>query len=127
MKTTVMTRNYDMNIWDELEYESWGEASGAWKINFYPIPQVGIPYGGSGQWLEKYDFFITDEEAKMLTLGWGQDLGGYHCEDSDFFIDIETFKTIYKEIPERLLRHFEILPEYEQSTIPWEPFAKLAG
>lgn len=121
-----MTRNYDMNIWDETSYESNGEVTGGWKINFYEYPQVGMQYG-SGTMKEELDFYLTEEEAKMLTLGWGPDLGGDHYEDDDFFIDVETFLHTYKDIPKRLLDYLNNLPQYEQEQEPWEPLVDLAG
>lgn len=126
MSNTFRTNNYDMNIWDETSYESGGEVTGGWKINFYTIPQVGMQYG-SGEMLQKYDFYFTEEEARQLTLGWGPDLGGDHIEDDDFFIDKETLLYTYENIPQRLLDHFDTLPEYEQIVDPWEPLVKLAG
>jgi hypothetical protein len=118
----AMTKNYDMNIWDETSYESEGEVTGGWKINFYQYPQVGSPYG-NGPMIPELDFFITEEEAKQLTLGWGTDLGGYYTEDEDFWIDTEAFLTEYKDIPQRLLDHINNLPEYEQELDTWEPLA----
>jgi hypothetical protein len=116
---TIMTKNYDMNIWDETSHESNGEVTGGWKINFYQYHALGAPYG-SGPMIEELDFFLTEEEAKELTLGWGTDLGGDYTPDEDFFIDVESFLETYKTIPQRLLDHIDSLPEYEQSIIPWE-------
>lgn len=124
--TTIQTKNYDMNIWDEVSYNTSGKHTGGWKINFYQYPQVGVAYG-SGKMLEEYDFYLTPEEAKQLTLGWDEDLGGYGPGDDDFFIDIESFLEEYKDIPQRLLDHIETLPYYEQSIEPYEPSVKWAG
>ena len=115
-----------MNIWDETSYESGGEGTGGWKINFYQYPALGAPYG-SGTMIQELDFFLTEEEAKQLTLGWGTELGGDYTPDEDFWIDVETFLHTYKTIPQRLLDHIENLPEYEQSVIPWEPVVNQAG
>jgi len=123
---TIMTKNYDMNIWDETSYESGGEVTGGWKINFYQYPALGAPYG-SGTMIQELDFFLTEEEARELTLGWGTELGGDYTPDEDFWIDVETFLHTYKTIPQRLLDHIENLPEYEQSVIPWEPVVNQAG
>ena len=123
---TRMTKNYDMNIWDETSYESGGEVTGGWKINFYQYPAMGAPYG-SGQMIEELDFYLTEEEAKQLTLGWGTELGGDYTSDEDFFIDLESFLDTYKTIPQRLLDHIDNLPEYEQSAGVWEELVKEAG
>ena len=123
---TRMTKNYDMNIWDETSYESGGEVTGGWKINFYQYPAMGAPYG-SGQMIEELDFYLTEEEAKQLTLGWGTELGGDYTSDEDFFIDLESFLDTYKTIPQRLLDHIDNLPEYEQSAGVWEGLVQQAG
>ena len=126
LRNTVMTRNYDMNIWDETSYESGGEVTGGWKINFYQYPALGAPYG-NGPMIPELDFFLTEEEARQLTLGWGPELGGDYCEDEDFWLDVETFKITYTSIPERLLDYLDNLPEYEQSAEMWEPLSKQVG
>ncbi len=43
---------------------------------------------------------LTAEEAEALTLGWGQDLGGDMEESEDFWIDANSFKDTYKNIPD---------------------------
>ena len=126
LNNTIMTKNYDMNIWDETSYESGGEVTGGWKINFYQYPDLGAPYG-NGPMIPELDFFITEEEAKQLTLGWGPDLGGDYTEDEDFWLDVETFLITYKDIPQRLLDYLDNLPEYEQSVLVWEPLVNKAG
>jgi len=123
---TIMTKNYDMNIWDETSYESGGEVTGGWKINFYQYPALGAPYG-SGPMIEELDFYLTEEEARQLTLGWGTELGGDYTQDEDFFIDLESFLDTYKTIPQRLLDHIENLPEYEQSAGVWEGLVQKSG
>lgn len=114
------TKNYDINIWDELSYNTSGKETGGWKMNFYTYPAVGAPYG-NGPMIKELDLYITPEEAKRLTLGWGPDLGGDYCEDEDFWLDVESFKETYKDIPDRILNHFDNLPLYEQSVEPWDP------
>src|SRR6056300_1241466 len=94
LRNTIMTKNYDMNIWDETSWESEGEVTGGWKINFYQYPAVGAPYG-SGTMIEELDFFLTQEEAHLLTLGWEPALGGDYIPDDDFWLDVETFKETY--------------------------------
>jgi len=126
LRNTIMTRNYDMNIWDKLSYDTSGEETDGWKINFYQYPAVGAPYG-NGPMIEEFDFTLTKEEAKQLTLGWGPDLGGDYTEDEDFWLDVDTFINTYRDIPQRLIDHLDKLPEYEQSVIPWEPIVNQAG
>ena len=114
LRHTIMTKNYDMNIWDKLSYDTDGAETGGWKINFYQYPYVGAPYG-NGPMMEEYDFELTPKEAQELTLGWEPALGGDYTQDEDFWLDVETFLNTYTSIPQRLLDHFENLPEYEQS------------
>ena len=126
LNNTIMTKNYDMNIWDKLSWETNGEQTGGWKINFYQYPALGAPYG-NGPMIEELDFELTPEEAQELTLGWSEDLGGDYCGDDDFFLDVEGFLNTYTSIPQRLLDHLESLPEYEQSVEIWSPLLDETG
>lgn len=120
LRNTVMTENYDLNIWDREGYETNYEKEG-WVINVYTYPAVGSPYG-SGTMLEDRTITLTPTEAKRLTLGWGEDLGGDYCADSDFWLDKDTFLETYKDIPERVANLLWALPAYEQSIELWEHF-----
>jgi len=113
MSNTRMSSNYDLNIWDRDGYESEYTEEG-WIINIYEYHTVGSPYG-SGRMLEDRTITLTPAETKRLTLGWGPDLGGDYTEDSDFWIDKETFLETYTDIPERVANLLWALPEYEQS------------
>lgn len=114
LRNTRITTNYDLNIWDRRAYETEGRETGGWEINLYQYPGVGYPYG-SGTFLEDRTITLTPEEAKRLTLGWGTDLGGDYSEDTDFWLDKDTFLHIYTDIPERVAELLEALPQYEQS------------
>jgi hypothetical protein len=116
MPEKYKTTNYDLNIWDKVGYETEYEEEG-WVINIYEYNSVGDPYG-SGRMLEGKTIILTPTEAKRLTLGWGRDLGGDYTEDSDFWIDKQTFFQIYKDIPERVAGLLNSLPEYSQSLTP---------
>ena len=118
LNNSVMSNNYDLNIWDKLSYETDGEETGGWVINVYQYPSSGAPYG-SGTMLEDKTITLTPDEAKRLTLGWGTDLGGDYTEDEDFWIDKDTFFEIYTDIPERIANLLLDLPSYEQSVVPW--------
>ena len=111
LRNTVMTNNYDLNIWDRRGYETEYQEEG-WAIEVYSYPAVGSPYG-SGDYKET--IWLTPSESKRLTLGWGEDLGGDYCADSDFWIDKQTFFDTYTDIPERVANLLWALPEYEQS------------
>ena len=114
MSKTRMTTNYDLNIWDRRAYETEGRETGGWEINLYQYPGIGYPYG-SGVFLEDRTITLTPEEATRLTLGWGTDLGGDYSEDTDFWLDKQTFLETYTDIPERVVNLLNGLPEYEQS------------
>ena len=114
MSKTRITTNYDLNIWDRRSYETDGRETGGWEINVYQYPGVGYPYG-SGTFLEDKTITLTPEEAKRLTLGWGTDLGGDYSEDTDFWLDKQTFLETYTDIPERVVNLLNDLPEYQQS------------
>lgn len=113
LRNTVMTNNYDLNIWDRDGYETEYEKEG-WVINVYKYDYLGAPYG-SGEMLEDRTITLTPNEAKRLTLGWGEDLGGDYCPDADFWIDKDSFFETYTDIPERVANLLWALPEYEQS------------
>lgn len=123
LRNTVMTENYDLNIWDRRGYETEYKEEG-WAIEVYSYPAVGSPYG-SGDYKET--IWLTPSESKRLTLGWGPDLGGDYCADSDFWLDKDTFFETYTDIPERVANLLWALPAYEQSVEPWEPFTKQTG
>lgn len=115
LRNTIMTNNYDLNIWDKLSYETEGKETGGWVINIYQYPYLGSPYG-SGKMLEDKTIELTPREVKQLTLGWGPELGGDYTPDEDFWIDKHTFLEIYTDIPTRVEALLNSLPEYEQST-----------
>lgn len=87
--------NYDLNIWDRVGYETNYQESG-WAISAYAIPSHGAHYG-SGEYVA--DYGLDEHDVEMLTLGKRQRNGGDYCEDSDFWIDLESFFVTYKNIP----------------------------
>lgn len=87
--------NYDLNIWDRVGYETNYQEEG-WSISVYKIPHQGAHYG-SGEFATSMD--LDDYEAEMLTLGKRQRDGGDYTEDSDFWLDLESFFVTYKNIP----------------------------
>jgi len=113
LRHTVMTDNYDLNIWDRRGYETEYQEEG-WAIDVYQYDYMGSPYG-SGKHVPEHTITLTPTEAKRLTLGWGPDLGGDYTPDADFWIDKDTFFETYTDIPERVANLLWALPEYEQS------------
>ena len=108
-----MTKDYDLNIIDQLAYETDGYRNGEWEILVYKL------------YLDKYNTHLpdtsnlvmtirlTNEEVERLTLGLGEDEGGDHHEADDFFIGLEEFLETYTDIPERVANLLSALPEYE--------------
>jgi hypothetical protein len=90
--------NYDLNIWDEVGYETDYDAEG-WSISVYSIPETGASYG-SGDFVT--NIYLTHDEARVLTLGQSVEDGGDYAPDSDFWLDLESFFTVYKNIPTRV-------------------------
>jgi len=101
--------NYDLNIWDKVGYETEYTEEG-WHISVYEIPETGAPYG-SGTFREDLSFPLTDGEAKELTLGKSEAQGGDYTEDSDFWLDVESFFSIYKNVPARVESLLKALPD----------------
>lgn len=112
LNNSIVTNNYDLNIWDRRGYETEYKEEG-WEIGVYQYPYAGAFYG-SGEFMKDHTITLTPTEAKRLTLGWGPDLGGDYTPDSDFWLDKDTFFEIYTDIPERVANLLWALPEYEQ-------------
>ena len=110
LNNSIISENYDLNIWDRRGYETEYKEEG-WAFEVYKYPYLGAPYG-SGEYVET--IWLTPTEAKRLTLGWGPDLGGDYCADSDFWLDKDTFFETYTDIPERVANLLWALPGYEQ-------------
>ena len=72
LRNTIMTNNYDLNIWDRRGYETEYQEEG-WEISVYQYPYAGASYG-SGRHMEDLTITLTPTEVKRLTLGWGPDL-----------------------------------------------------
>ena len=112
LNNSIVTDNYDLNIWDRRGYETEYQEEG-WEISVYQYPYIGSSYG-SGRYMEDHTITLTPTEAKRLTLGWGDDLGGDYTPDADFWLDKDTFLEVYKDIPERVANLLWALPSYEQ-------------
>ena len=109
----LVTNNYDLNIWDELGHETSGEELGGWVITPHQMCYDATGELSTGGFSPELKIVLTPTEAKELTLGWGEDLGGDYTEDEDFFIDSHSFFDTYKNIPARVRSLVMALPEYE--------------
>mgnify|MGYP001070955925 CR=1 FL=1 len=94
--------NYDLNIWDHLGYITEYEQEG-WRITVHAIPEEGAPYG-SGDIVAHLD--LTLEEADRLGLRDGNN-------DSDFFMDLDSFVDEKKDVPVRVGAFLTSLDEKE--------------
>lgn len=116
--------NYDLNIWDEgmhntchlpedLQYSEW-------KISVHNLKQLPDGDIQCGDYLQAHDIVLTPQEASRLTLGYGDgDIIGDYTADSDFFLDIDSFFTIYKDIPERVKNELLALPPIDIERVEW--------
>lgn len=116
--------NYDLNIWNEgwhnSEHLAEEEQYSQWKISLHNVQQLPDGHIQTGDWIEDLSLDITEEEASRLTLGYGDgDLIGDYTADSDFFLDIDAFFTIYKDIPERIVNWLLELPPLEIQPSNW--------
>jgi hypothetical protein len=80
----------------------------------YQYPGVVYHYG-IGTFLVYKTIIVTPSEVMRVTVGWGTDLGGDYTEDTDFWLDKQTFLETYTDIPERVVNLLNDLPEYQQS------------
>ena len=98
MVETRVTDNFDINVFDRAQYNDPGCDAHEWLLCPYKLTWDGDNYSISDE-MADLNLVLTDEEAKSLTLGWGQDLGGDLEESEDFWIDANSFKETYKDIP----------------------------
>jgi hypothetical protein len=100
---TKVTNLFDINVWNRGAYLTEGlpatEQYDEWVLCPYTIIDDKAGYG-YGRELSELNLVLTYKESDELTLGWSQDLGGNYYPDDDFWIDSETFKDTYKDMPE---------------------------
>jgi hypothetical protein len=97
--TDKIKDNFDINIYNRAQHENPGGPDNEWVLCPYSLEWDGEYYNRVTE-LSQFNLTLTEEEANILTLGWGPDLGGDYCEDEDFWIDCTTFLSIYKNIPD---------------------------
>jgi hypothetical protein len=122
-KAVLANLNYDLNIWDEGMHNTChlpeAEQYSQWKISVHNLHKLPDGYIQCGDWIEDINIYLTEDEAKALTLGWGTDLGGDYTQDEDFFLDIDSFFTVYKDIPERVKEELLSLPPIDIIDTEW--------
>lgn len=101
----MLIDNIDLNIWDKLSYETSGEQQGGWVINTYAIVHDWAGFGVGEQL--PWTIELRPRDAEALTLGIAEEDGGDYAPDEDFWLDYEGFKSVYKNIPRRVLRELD--------------------
>ena len=105
MARDIVKDNFDINVYNrgadestvlppEQYYDEWVLCpySLNWDGNFYNIDTE----------LSQFNLVLTDEDVKALTLGWDQNLGGDYIGEDDFWIDANSFRETYKDIPPKV-------------------------
>ena len=115
MTNTIVKDNFDINIWNRGAYFSEDrpieEYYDEWVLCPYVINRNEDGYG-TGKQLDDFNLELTKDEAQRLTLSWGPELGGDYTEDDDTWLDMQSFKTIYKDIPTRVKEWFDTVLAY---------------
>ena len=99
MANEISKENFDINVFDRAQYNDPGCDEHEWMLCPYSLNWDGDNYSIADE-MADYNLVLTAEEAEMLTLGWGPDLGGDMEESEDFWIDANSFKETYKNIPQ---------------------------
>lgn len=102
-----MTRvkdNFDINIWNRGAY--FEEAEPEWVLCAYALEEKDAGYG-TGQYFDELNLVLTNSEVFDLTLGWAPNLGGDYIDEDDFWLDMQSFKQTYKDIPPRVQEWFD--------------------
>ena len=98
---TEIKDNFDINVYDRAQWNNPGGPDNEWVLCPYSLRWDGDDIC-QDQELSQFNLVLTEEDAKALTLGWGTDLGGDYCEDEDFWIDSNSFRVTYKDIPPKV-------------------------
>lgn len=103
MSKEMVRDNFDINVFNRGAYNSEvlpeDQHYDEWILCPYTLTWDGDNYSIDTE-REDLNLKLTKEEADMLTLGWGPELGGDYHEEDDFWIDANSFKDTYKNIPE---------------------------
>lgn len=102
-----ITTDFDINVWDYVGYNTDYDEGPGWRLSIHFLEEDETGYVSTGRFIDELYLDLTDEEAKELTLGWDEDLGGYYIGDSDFFIQRDSFIETYKSIPPRVTQFLE--------------------
>lgn len=102
MTEQLVKDNFDINVYNRGADESTilpeDEYYDEWVLCPYRLTWDGNNYSISDELMD-LNLVLTAEEVEALTLGWGTDLGGDYTEADDFWLDANSFKDMYKDIP----------------------------
>lgn len=105
MTRTKIKDNFDINVYNRGADESTVLPEDQYYDEWVLCP-YSLEWDGDDividQELRQFNLLLTEEDAKALTLGWGTDLGGDYCEDDDFWLDANSFRVTYKDIPTKV-------------------------
>lgn len=98
--------NFDINVWNRGAYLTEDspaeEKYDEWVLCPYALDWDGINWSIAEE-LNNLNLELSLEEATSLTLGYGDgDLIGDYISDDDFWIDANSFKDTYHDIPPRV-------------------------
>jgi hypothetical protein len=103
MVKELVTDNFDINVYNRGADMSTilppEEAYTEWMLCPYRLEWDGDNYSISDE-MESLNLVLTQEEYRALTLGLTPEHGGDYYGDDDFWIDANSFKDVYKTIPE---------------------------
>ena len=113
-----MTRvkdNFDINVYNRGADESTilppDQAYDEWMLCPYALDWDGVNYSISDE-LHELNLVLTEQEVIDLTFGYGDgDLIGNYIADDDFWIDANSFKDTYKNIPPRVAQWIDTVLE----------------
>ena len=103
MDNKLVTDNFDINVFNRGAYRSEGEPEenyyDEWVLCPYRLEWDGDNYTITDE-LHQYNLVLSEQDVLDLTLGYGDgDLIGDYIADNDFWIDANSFKDTYKNIP----------------------------
>ena len=111
MNKEIVKDNFDINVYNRGADESTilppEEYYDEWMLCPYSLTWDGDNYSIDKE-LSELNLVLTADEVNRLTLGYGDGdiIGDYTAED-DFWIDVNSFKETYKDIPERVRAWFD--------------------
>ena len=106
MVKELVTDNFDINVYNRGADNSTvlppEEYYDEWVLCPYRLEWDGTNYSITDE-LDSYNLVLTAKDVEDLTLGYGDgDLIGDYIADNDFWIDANSFKDTYKNIPPKV-------------------------